>query len=159
MKTMALLTFKGGIHPYDGKDLAKDKAIQPLKPKGELVYLCSQHIGAPAKPIVAVGDHVLKGQKIAETVLHLYGLSDYFDAIVGMDPEETFTKCKTIRLAMELTGVTGAVLMVGDSEYDAVGAAQAGVDFVGAVYGFGISETETRFQLIHNPEQLLDLLL
>lgn len=66
MKTMALLTFKGGIHPYDGKDLAKDKAIQPLKPKGELVYLCSQHIGAPAKPIVAVGDHVLKGQKIAE---------------------------------------------------------------------------------------------
>ncbi len=66
MKTMALLTFKGGIHPNDGKDLAKDKAIVPLKPKGELVYLCSQHIGAPAKPIVAVGDRVLKGQKIAE---------------------------------------------------------------------------------------------
>ena len=63
---MALLTFKGGIHPDDGKSLAKDKAIVEIKPKGNLVYPLSQHIGAPASPVVAVGDHVLKGQKIAE---------------------------------------------------------------------------------------------
>lgn len=63
---MALLTFKGGIHPDDGKCLAKDKAIVELKPTGVLVYPLSQHIGAPASPIVAVGDRVLKGQKIAE---------------------------------------------------------------------------------------------
>lgn len=63
---MALLTFKGGIHPDDGKSLAKDKAIVEVKPKGNLVYPLSQHIGAPASPVVAVGDHVLKGQKIAE---------------------------------------------------------------------------------------------
>ena len=63
---MALLTFKGGIHPDDGKSLAKDKAIVDVKPKGDLVYPVSQHIGAPANPVVAVGDHVLKGQMIAE---------------------------------------------------------------------------------------------
>ena len=63
---MALLTFKGGVHPNDGKSLAKEKAIVELKPQGDLVYLCSQHIGAPAKPIVEVGERVLKGQKIAE---------------------------------------------------------------------------------------------
>ncbi len=63
---MGLLTFKGGIHPDDGKSLAKDKAIVPVLPKGDLVYPVSQHIGAPANPIVAVGDQVLKGQKIAE---------------------------------------------------------------------------------------------
>ena len=63
---MALLTFKGGIHPDDGKSLAKDKAIVEVKPKGDLVYPVSQHIGAPANPIVAVGDRVLKGQMIAE---------------------------------------------------------------------------------------------
>ncbi|MDO4312731.1 MAG: electron transport complex subunit RsxC [Eubacteriales bacterium] len=63
---MALLTFKGGIHPDDGKRLAKDKAIVDVKPKGDLVYPLSQHIGAPAAPIVAKGDRVLKGQKIAE---------------------------------------------------------------------------------------------
>ncbi len=63
---MAKLTFKGGIHPYDGKDLSKDKPIKAVLPKGDLVYPLSQHIGAPAKPIVAKGDHVLTGQKIAE---------------------------------------------------------------------------------------------
>ena len=63
---MALLTFKGGVHPDDGKRLAKDKAIVEVKPVGNLVYPVSQHIGAPASPIVAVGDQVLKGQKIAE---------------------------------------------------------------------------------------------
>lgn len=63
---MKLLTFKGGIHPNDGKQLAKDKPIVSILPKEELVYPLSQHIGAPAKPIVNVGDRVLKGQKIAE---------------------------------------------------------------------------------------------
>lgn len=59
-------TFTGGIHPYDGKDLSKDKPIKDVLPKGDLVYPLSQHIGAPAVPIVQKGDHVLTGQKIAE---------------------------------------------------------------------------------------------
>ncbi len=63
---MGFFTFKGGIHPSDGKSLAKDKAIVSLKPGKELVYPLSQHIGALASSIVAVGDRVLKGQKIAE---------------------------------------------------------------------------------------------
>ena len=63
---MGLKTFKGGVHPYEGKELAKDAPIKEVLPKGELVFPLSQHIGAPATPIVAVGDTVLKGQKIAE---------------------------------------------------------------------------------------------
>ena len=63
---MAKLTFTGGIHPYDGKDLSKDKPIVDILPKGDLVYPLSQHIGAPAVPIVKKGDYVLAGQKIAE---------------------------------------------------------------------------------------------
>ena len=63
---MGLLTFKGGIHPDDGKRFSKDSEIRTLLPKGELAYPLSQHIGAPANPIVKKGDHVLKGQKIAE---------------------------------------------------------------------------------------------
>ena len=35
-------------------------------PKGEMVYPLSQHIGAPAVPVVAKGDYVLTGQLIAE---------------------------------------------------------------------------------------------
>ncbi len=63
---MGKLTFTGGIHPYDGKDLSKDKPICDILPGEELVYPLSQHIGAPATPIVAKGDTVLRGQKIAE---------------------------------------------------------------------------------------------
>ena len=63
---MSLRTFKGGVHPFEGKELSKSKPIKELLPQGELVFPVSQHIGAPAKPLVAKGDTVLRGQKIAE---------------------------------------------------------------------------------------------
>lgn len=59
-------TFKGGIHPYEGKELTMDKEIVEYLPKGDMVYPVSQHIGAPAKPVVKKGDRVLAGQLIAE---------------------------------------------------------------------------------------------
>ena len=63
---MANRTFFGGIHPPEGKDLTKDKPIKTILPGSELVYPVSQHIGAPAKPVVQPGDRVLVGTKIAE---------------------------------------------------------------------------------------------
>ena len=63
---MEKATFQGGTHPYDGKELSKSLPIKAVLPKGDLVYPMSQHIGAPAKPVVSVGDHVLVGQRIAE---------------------------------------------------------------------------------------------
>lgn len=63
---MAKITFSiGGVHPDDSK-LAKDRAIEVL-PLPQTVYVSmAQHLGAPAKPIVAAGDKVLAGQVIAE---------------------------------------------------------------------------------------------
>lgn len=63
---MFKLTFKGGVHPGDGKALTKEVHIHRLRPAGEMVYPMQQHIGKPAKPIVAVGERVLARQKIAE---------------------------------------------------------------------------------------------
>ena len=63
---MANFTFRGGIHPYDGKELTKDKPVKLFKPEGELIFPLSQHIGAPAKAVVKKGDRVLAGQKIGE---------------------------------------------------------------------------------------------
>lgn len=59
-------TFKGGTHPFDGKDMSNEKKVKKLVPVGEMVYPVSQHIGAPAVPIVVPGDQVKVGQTIAE---------------------------------------------------------------------------------------------
>ena len=55
----------GGVHPHDNK-ISRGCAIEQL-PLAPTVYLSmSQHIGAPAKPVVAVGDKVKVGQVVAE---------------------------------------------------------------------------------------------
>ena len=59
-------TFPGGIHPAGSKELSKQEPIREYLPQGNLVYPLAQHIGAPAKPVVKKGDHVLAGQMIAE---------------------------------------------------------------------------------------------
>jgi len=63
---MARITFAiGGIHPSDSK-ISKDCKIEVL-PVPETVWISmAQHLGAPAKPVVAVGDKVKVGQVIAE---------------------------------------------------------------------------------------------
>ncbi|MGN0299369.1 MAG: electron transport complex subunit RsxC [Lachnospiraceae bacterium] len=64
---MKLATFKGGIHPFEGKELAEEQPIKKVVPTtAEMVFPLSQHIGAPATPIVKPGECVLVGQKIAE---------------------------------------------------------------------------------------------
>ena len=63
---MKLGTFKGGVHPEDGKGLSMNTPIKLIMPKGELVFPLNQHIGSPSKPIVKIKDRVLVGQVIAE---------------------------------------------------------------------------------------------
>ena len=49
---MSEATFRGGVHPYEGKELSKDLPIKTVMPKGDMVFPMSQHIGAPATPVV-----------------------------------------------------------------------------------------------------------
>jgi len=58
-------TFRGGIHVDEHKNTAGVNT-EILPPPPEVVIPLSQHIGAPAHTIVAVGDHVLVGQKIGD---------------------------------------------------------------------------------------------
>ena len=58
--------FFGGVHPNDMKAATNEKAIEQLAAPAEVVIPMSMHIGAPCKPIVAVGDKVTIGQKIGE---------------------------------------------------------------------------------------------
>ena len=63
---MSKLTFSiGGIHPNDNK-ISRNCKIEVLPLPKTMYVSMAQHLGAPAKPIVAVGDSVKTGQVIAE---------------------------------------------------------------------------------------------
>lgn len=61
-----VFNFHGGIHPPENKHQSVRTPIADAGIPPELTIPLSQHIGAPAKPVVEVGDKVLKGQMIAE---------------------------------------------------------------------------------------------
>lgn len=63
---MKAVTFRGGVHPRYQKDRTAKLAVEKMPPPQELVIPMSQHIGAPAKPVVEAGDEVLVGQVIGE---------------------------------------------------------------------------------------------
>ena len=58
--------FFGGIHPKYNKEMSKTVTdFLTIVPK-QVVIPMQQHIGAPCQPLVKVGDHVLRGQKIGD---------------------------------------------------------------------------------------------
>ncbi|WP_319529259.1 electron transport complex subunit RsxC [uncultured Cohaesibacter sp.] len=62
---MKLFKIRGGVHPKGRKELAADKAIEPMPMPSMLRIPLQQHIGAPATAIVDKGDDVKKGQLLA----------------------------------------------------------------------------------------------
>ncbi len=63
---MNQVTFKGGSHPPQFKELTKNKPVKVAEAPKEVVIPMSMHIGAPCKPLVKRNDHVYIGQKIGE---------------------------------------------------------------------------------------------
>ena len=58
--------FFGGIHPKYNKEMSTTvTSFHTITPKQVVIPLV-QHIGAPCQPLVQVGDHVLRGQKIGD---------------------------------------------------------------------------------------------
>lgn len=63
-----IATFKHGVHPKQNKKQSMYGSLQ-IFPDPECLYISlSQHIGAEANPIVNIGDRVLRGQLIGESV-------------------------------------------------------------------------------------------
>ncbi len=63
---MALLTFKGGIHPPDHKELSSGVSVKEASLPSQVLIQLSQHIGAPCKCVVQIGQEVKKGDLIGE---------------------------------------------------------------------------------------------
>ncbi|MBR2532543.1 MAG: electron transporter RnfC, partial [Lachnospiraceae bacterium] len=103
---MGLATFRGGVHTYEGKNLSEHCAIQPLEFDGEFVFPMSQGIGAPSKPIVAKGDYVLAGQKIAEPGGFISAVvnSSVSGTVKAVEPRLTTMGTKTMSVVIESDG-------------------------------------------------------
>jgi electron transport complex protein RnfC len=61
-----LFDFPGGVHPAQNKHQSKPGKVLTLPLPQRLLVPLSQHIGTPAKPLVAIGEQVYKGQLIAQ---------------------------------------------------------------------------------------------
>lgn len=112
---MARLTFVGGIHPYDGKDLSKDKPIKTVLPTGDMVYPISQHIGAPAAALVKKGDRVLVGQKIAEAGGFVSApiYASVSGTVKAVEPRRVVSGDKVMSIVVENDGLFEEVEMKG----------------------------------------------
>lgn len=60
-------TFKGGYHVPDNKEMTKDIAVKAIPDCDMHIFPIRQHIGAPLKVLVNIGDRVLVGDKIADS--------------------------------------------------------------------------------------------
>ena len=56
----------GGVHPVEGKEPTEHLGLVRFAEPKTAVFPMSMHLGAPANPVVAVGDYVKVGQKIGE---------------------------------------------------------------------------------------------
>jgi electron transport complex protein RnfC len=61
------LTFQSGIHPEESKHFTESLPIETLPSPKEVFIPLQQHIGAPCKPTVEVGDEVKVGQVIGSS--------------------------------------------------------------------------------------------
>ncbi|MEE0858689.1 MAG: HAD family hydrolase [Acutalibacteraceae bacterium] len=129
---------------YDGiKDLLK-----ALKAKGKTLSV------ATSKPEV-----------FAKQILEHIDIARYFDVVAGANLDGTRTnKAEVITYALESCGVTNLakVLMIGDREYDVIGARNIGVDSVGVTFGYGsraeLEQAEATY-ITDNPCEILNVIL
>ncbi|MCL1920041.1 MAG: electron transport complex subunit RsxC [Kiritimatiellaeota bacterium] len=64
--TSSPFVFSGGIHPAYHKGLSAGEPIRAIDLPPHLAVPMSQHLGAPARPVVKHGDHVKRNQLIGE---------------------------------------------------------------------------------------------
>ena len=80
----------------------------------------------------------LKHEETAQKMLCFLNIASFFDVICGSLTEIKLTKSQLLGKCIDLCkGERETTLLVGDSSYDALGAQEAGIDFLGVTYGFG----------------------
>lgn len=119
--------------------------LEALKAMGHILYV------ATSKP-----------ETTAVEILEHFDLAQYFDRICGADLEkQRNSKDAVIAYLLELTGAKAEMVMVGDTQYDVLGAAAHGIPTIGVSWGYGSVEQMRQSgakAIADTPEMLLEML-
>lgn len=97
------------------------ETLQKLKDQGHRLFV------ATSKPEI-----------LANEVLDHFELSEFFEQIAGATLDGTRShKADVITYLLGLTGDVGQILMVGDTAFDVLGAAEHGIPTIGVSWGYG----------------------
>lgn len=132
---------KAMCKPYDGIK----EVLSELRSRGLKLAVCTSKL-----------------ETTAVTVVKEHGLEDYFDVVAGSNRDSTRKDKKDlIPYAVDrLGGDINEAVMLGDTWYDAKGAAECGVDFIACSYGYGDDEAMEKYNPVawaRTPEEILDL--
>lgn len=119
--------------------------LEALGAEGNLLYV------ATSKP-----------ETTAVEVLEHFDLAKYFDRICGADLEKKRnSKDAVIAYLLNMTGSDAEMVMVGDTEYDVLGAAAHGIPTIGVSWGYGdvaAMEKAGAKAIANSTEELLEML-
>lgn len=114
----------GGIHPPEKKSLSIAQQLQQA-PLPDYIYLpLTMHIGAPALPIVSVGEKVLRGQPVAEP-------SSSFSAYIHASISGTVTEIGSLPVSHP-SGLTGMAIRIDSDGLDTPAPTNSVPDYLAA---------------------------
>lgn len=131
---------------YDGVP----ELLKKIKAEGSKIAVCSS-----------------KYEKFAAEIIEILGLSEYFDAVCGSNLDGSRKDKKDLipyaikSLGGDLSVDSKSTVMIGDTYFDARGARQTEVDFIGAAYGYGSLEqmkAEGAVNFAEAPSEIFDFL-
>ena len=99
--------YYGGVHPVEGKEPTEAKPLVRFPEPKTVVIPLSMHLGAPANPVVAVGDEVKVGQKIGEAAGFISAPvhSSVSGKVVAIEDRPHATRGKCLSVVIESDGL------------------------------------------------------
>lgn len=116
------------------RDHYKNMALLKAKPYPQMLDVLAELRAHDFR----IGVATYKREDYAITLLEHFGIAPFCQSMHGADNFNRLSKADIVeRCILELGAAKSETVLVGDTNHDAKGAAQAGVDFIAVTYGFG----------------------
>ncbi len=103
-----------------------------------------------------------KPESMAKAILEKFELANYFDAIYGASLDSSRdSKEKVIAYVLAQNGPCDDIIMVGDTHFDVLGAADNGIQTIGVSWGYGKVDDMVAagaIRIAYSPAELLEIL-